>query len=162
MSGAFMYEDVVADVSKLKPILSREVASAEAALGMSFPDGYREFVLKFGQGVLGGNFIRIYPPARIARDLDGWRRRIEEYWFWDRGATVAPKAKVLNGVILGDTLNGDELFFHQLAPNVIFVLPRDSEEIFVAGEGLPAAIAWICTSGVLTERFDERNFEPFE
>jgi hypothetical protein len=162
MAGALMYENVVADFSTLKPVLSDEVASAEAALGISFPEGYREFVLKFGEGVLGGDFIRIYPPARIVRDLDGWRRRIDEYWFWDQGATVAPKAKVLDGVIIADTLNGDELFFHQSAPNTIYVLPRDSEEIFVAGLGLPAAIEWLCTSGVLTEPFDERNFEPFE
>ena len=42
-----------------------EVDAAEAQLGIRFPTGYREYVTRFGEGVLGGYYIRIYPPRRI-------------------------------------------------------------------------------------------------
>ena len=53
-----------------------EVDAAEAQLGIRFPTGYREYVTRFGAGVLGGSYIRIYPPRRILDDLFEWRGRI--------------------------------------------------------------------------------------
>ncbi len=142
-----------------------EVDAAEAELGARFPTGYREYITVFGEGVLGGSFIRIYPPRRIlsgANNVAEWRQRIDEYWFWDEGNDVLTKEMALQSVIIGDTLNGDELIVHPANPERVLVLPRDSETIYVAGEGLAAAIEWLCGSGVLTEPFDERNFEPFD
>jgi hypothetical protein len=142
-----------------------EVARMEAQLATTFPAGYREYVTRLGQGVLGGSYIRIYPPWMI---LDGemnvaeWRRRIDEYWFWDDGSDVLSKARALECIIVGDTLNGDELIFHPAAPDVLYVLPRDQENVYRIGQGLFAAIDWLCTSGQLTEPFEERDFEPFD
>jgi hypothetical protein len=149
------------------PVLATaaEVDAAEARLGLRFPNGYRDYVTRFGEGVLGGAFIRIYPPRRILNgpnSVTEWRRRIEEYWSWDEGADVLTKEMALQSVIIGDTLNGDELLVHPGNPERVLVLPRDFETIFVAGEGLPAAIEWLCASGALTEPFAEREFEPFD
>ena len=141
-----------------------EVDTVEAQLGVHFPSGYREYVTQFGEGVLGGSYVRIYPPRRIlsgANNLVEWRRRIDQYWFWDGGSGVLTKEQVLEAVIIGDTLDGDELIVHPENPERIYLLPRQSEEIYVAGDGVPAAIEWLCTSGTLTEPFRERNFEPF-
>jgi hypothetical protein len=116
-----------------------EVDAAEAKLGIRFPTGYREYVTRFGVGVLGGCYIRIYPPHRIlsgTNNLDEWRQRIDEYWFWDDGREVLTKEKALRSVIIGDTLDGDELIVHPSNPERIYVLPRHSEQIYVAGHGL--------------------------
>jgi hypothetical protein len=142
-----------------------EVDAAEAQLGIRFPSGYREYVTQFGEGVLGGSYVRIYPPRRIlsgTNNLAEWRQRIDHYWFWDGGSGVLTKEQALESVIIGDTAEGDELIVHPDNPERVCVLPRDSEDICVAGDGLPAAIEWLCSSGTLTEPFTERNFEPFD
>ncbi|NOU05674.1 MAG: SMI1/KNR4 family protein [Hyphomicrobiaceae bacterium] len=154
-----MYADVVV-VGRCRPIPQHAVEEAERQLGVRFPHGYREYIIRFGEGVLGGSFIRIYPPQRIVCDLVEWRARIEEYWFWDQGAAVLAKEQALECIVFADTINGDEIVFHPNAPDEIFVLPRDSGGIFAIGPGVPSAIEWCCSSGILTERFDELVFEP--
>lgn len=149
------------------PALStpEEVDAAEAQLGIRFPAGYREYVTRFGEGVLGGSWVRVYPPRRILsgdNNLAEWRQRIDEYWFWDDGRDVLTKDQALRSVILGDTTDGDELVVHPDHPDRVYVLPRNREDILVAGEGLPAALEWLCGSGELTEPFGERDFEPFD
>jgi hypothetical protein len=148
-----------------KPLVKADPADVdalEARLWFTFPAGYREFVTRLGEGVLGGSFVRIYPPWRIEKELDGWRRRIEQYWFWDAGRELLPKERALECVILGDTTNGDELVFHPTRPGRLLVLPRDSEEIFEPGGDLLSAIEWMCSSGELIEPFSERDFELFD
>jgi hypothetical protein len=72
------------------------------------------------------------------------------------------KAQALQSVILGDTLDGDELIVHPSQPERVYVLPRHSEDIHIAGEGLLPALEWLCSSGAFTEPFVEREFEPFD
>ena len=158
--GMFNNFKIVGDVA---PASEAEVSDAENSLGAKFPTGYREYVTRFGQGILGG-YIRIYPPTILVdgnNRLQEWRKRIEEYWFWRQGETVLPKHKALECIIVGDTLDGDELVFHPDQPNKIYVLPRHSEKIFVVRGGLESLIEWLCASGVLTDAFPQRDFEPF-
>jgi hypothetical protein len=151
-------------VSKEPRILANqsEVDAVETRLWFKFPDDYREYVTELGEGVLGGSLVRIYPPWRIEKELAQWRQRINKYWFWDQGREILPKDRALECIIIGETVNGDELIFHPTRPSLLFVLPRDSEEVFVAGDSLLAAIDWMCNSGELVEPFSERNFEPFD
>ena len=157
-----MYEDIVVVGGDLTPCTSEDVDSTEEQLDFVFPKGYREYVTRFGEGILGGSYIRIYPPHRIREELTEWRQRIEEYWFWDDGHEVLTKKQALQCMIVGDTLDGDELIVHPDIPDRIYVLPRNSEDIHVAGDGLHEAIEWLCGSGTLTAAFDERVFEPFD
>jgi len=163
---AHMFDNITVIGSPLVLSTPAEVDAAEAHLGIRFPTGYREYVTKFGEGVLGGSYIRIYPPHRIlgrtSNNLLRWRQRISEYWFWDLGRDVLTKQEALQSVKIGDTLDGDELIVHPSNPERVFVLPRNRHEIYVAGDGLPEAIEWLCSSGTVTEAFDERNFEPFD
>jgi hypothetical protein len=148
-----------------KPLVSATAADVDALasrLWITFPSGYREYITRLGEGLLGGSFVRIYPPWRIEKELAQWRRRINRYWFWDKGQKLLPKERALECVIIGDTVNGDELVFHPTRPNRLLILPRDSEHVFDAGGDLLAAIEWICSSGKLVEPFDERDFEPFD
>jgi hypothetical protein len=136
-----------------------EVAAAEAATG------YREYVTRFGEGILGGAYIRIYPPRRIltgTNNVREWRERIREYWQWDEVGGGLTKDEAFESVIIGDTVGGDELIVHPRQPERVLVLPHESSAIYVGGDGLPATIEWLCSSGTLTEAFDERDFEPFD
>jgi hypothetical protein len=139
-----------------------EVDALEARLWVTFPAGYRDYVTRLGEGVLGGSFVRVYPPWRIGRELGDWRRRIGKYWHWERSRELLPKERALECVIVGDTVNGDELVFHPARPNRLFVLPRDGKRALVAGSDLLAAVEWMCSSGELTKPFGERDFAPFD
>lgn len=140
----------------------KQVDALEKKLGVTLPPGYREYVTTLGDGVLGGTFVRVYMPATIVNQLDDWRKRIKEYWFWDEGAAVLTKKRAIESVIIADTLNGDEVLFHPEEPGRILVLPRYKERIFEAGPGLLEAVEWLCSSGKLTRRFKEREFQPTE
>lgn len=146
-------------------VTPEEVESTEKALGLRFPTGYADYVTTFGEGILGGDWVRIYPPWRILsgdNKVDEWRERVAEYWFWDDGREILTQEQAAACVIIGDTFDGDELIVHPSQPDRIVVLPRHREDILVAGEGLEAAIEWLCGSGVLTEAFEERTFIPFD
>jgi hypothetical protein len=140
------------------------VDSAERLLGVRFPQDYRDFISRFGEGLLGG-YIRVYPPYQIVEgdnSVTEWRKRIDEYWFWDEGKEILSKEKALECIIIADTMEGDELVAHSSEPSRLYVLPRHEETIYVAGESLMSAIGWLMTSGVLTDPIEDRSFEPFD
>jgi hypothetical protein len=142
-----------------KPLVlatSTEVDALEAKLWITFPKGYREYVTELGEGVLGGDLVRIYPPWRIAKELDEWRGRIAKYWFWDKSRAVLPKERALECVILGDTTNGDEIVFHSSRPGTLFVLPRDTAKADVLTGDLWVAVDHLC------KEFTARDFVPFD
>jgi hypothetical protein len=139
-----------------------QIEALESTLWVTFPSGYREYVTKLGEGVLGGTFVRIYPPWRIDKDLGEWRRRVSKYWFWEKSRELLPKERALECIIIGDTVNGDELIFHPTRSNRLLVLPRDSEKAVIAGSDVLEAVEWMCSSGKLTKPFSERDFEPFD
>lgn len=155
-------DDVQVVEKPLVLAMPADVDALASRLWIAFPSGYREYVTRLGEGVLGGSFVRIYPPWRIEKELAEWRRRINKYWFWDQGRELLPKERALECMLIGDTVNGDELVFHPSRPNKLFVLPRDGEQIFDAGDDVLSAVEWMCASGELVEPFDERKFEPFD
>lgn len=140
-----------------------DVELLETTYKTNFPLGYKEYITTFGEGILGGSYIRIYTPNEILNGVNSvkeWRERISEYWFWDEGEILLTKDKAQECLIIGDTLGGDELCFHPQEKDVIYVLPRNEEYSLIAGKGLLEAIEWLCNSGTLTEPFSERVFEP--
>lgn len=137
---------------------------AERQIGTPFPQGYRDFIARYGEGLLGG-FVRVYPPYQVLSGDNGvnaWRGRIDEYWFWDEGADLITKDRTLECVIVTDTTQGDEVIMHPSEPDRLYVLPRYDEAIYEAGFGLLSAIEWLLTSGVLTEPIGDRSFTPFD
>ena len=63
--GLTVFENVTVVGGPLVLSSQAEVDAAESELGLQFLYGYREYVTQFGEGVLGGTYIRIYPPRRI-------------------------------------------------------------------------------------------------
>jgi hypothetical protein len=53
----------------------------------------------------------------------------------------------IEGVIVADTMDGDELMMHPSEPDRLYVLPRYEGAIYVAGDGLLPAMEWLLTSG---------------
>ena len=54
-----------------KPLVLATAADVDALasrLWIAVPSGYREYVTRVGEGVLGGSFVRIYPPWRSPRN----------------------------------------------------------------------------------------------
>lgn len=146
----------------LAPVTEAEIEAAEAGLGLRFPAGYREFVTRFGQGLLGG-FLRVYPPALILNEYRDVQQRWAEYWFWGAGHEVLAKDKALSCVIIADTTGGDELVFHPTEPDRLYVLPRNAPAVHAVGANLDEAMAWILTPGNLSDgEIDPTTFEPFQ
>lgn len=136
-----------------------EILACEKTLNVTFDEDYKEYVLTYGSGILGGTYVRVYLPETIVLTLEEWKNRIKEYWFWDEGKEVLIKDEVLNSIRIGDTFDGDEII---LLNSQYYILPRNSEMIYKAGNTLEEAITWLCSSGILTEAFTEREFEPFD
>jgi hypothetical protein len=57
------------------------------------------------------------------------------------------------------TFDGDELILYK---SYYYILPRHSEKIYKIGKTLDEMITWLCSTGILTEPFVERDFEPFD
>lgn len=138
---------------------NEEILACEKTLNIVFDEDYKEYVSTYGSGILGGTYVRIYLPETIILALEEWKKRINEYWFWDQGKNILTKEAVLDAVRIGDTYDADEINFYK---NEYFILPGNSEMIYKVGTTLGETIAWLCSSGVLTEAFSEREFEPFD
>ncbi len=138
-------------------VTDKEIKECEKVLNISFENDYKEYVSKYGRGLLG-LYIRMYLPTRIVKELKEWRDRIDEYWFWDDGKDVLTKEDTLKSVIVGDTIVGDEIIYYK---EEYFILPREEENIYKIGRTLEESIKWLCSSNILIEPFTERDFEPF-
>lgn len=73
-------EDISVVMGHARPVTAEAVSEAEAALGVTFPTGYREYVTTLGSGVLGGSYVRVYLPGDIVRNLGEFRQRWDELW----------------------------------------------------------------------------------
>lgn len=140
-----------------------DILACEKTLNIVFDQDYKDYVLKYGSGILGGTYVRIYLPETIILTMDEWKNRMTEYWFWDDGKDVLTKEDVLfrdfGAVRIGDTFDGDEIIIFN---SEYYILPRHSEVIYKAGTKLEETVNWLCSSGILTEAFVEREFEPFD
>ncbi len=139
-----------------------DVDLVEQILGTRFPTGYREFISRFGGGVLAG-FLRIYPPRQVlyaSTGVEELRHRIDEHWFWQAGAGILAKTRGVETILIADTKSGAELIFHLSTPDRIYALPRHDAMVYVAGDGFLSALEWALTSNVLVDPGRELRFEP--
>ena len=73
-----------------------DVTKAENELWITFPKGYREYVTILGEGVLGGSFVRDYPPWRIFATLPSGGIAFGNIGFGIRAANFFPKNALLS------------------------------------------------------------------
>ena len=143
---------------KLKLATEGDVAAGERALETQFPAGYAAFVTTLGEGSYC-DAIRIYAPQRIVKDNDEFRARLKEYFFWDEGANVLSKERVVESICIADTVNGDELIFHPENPAKLYVLPHEAEVIYPAGSTFDEALDWMLNCGELVDQPASRYFD---
>lgn len=136
------------------------VKDAEARLGTRFPSGYKEYVTKFGAGVVSG-YVRIWTPDRIVAEYATNQTLWRDSFLWDEGEQALAHDRVLESIILGDTWDGDSIVFHPGNPSRIYVLPRHVSTIFAIGSNLLEALGWLCDSGELTDPIEFKYFETF-
>jgi hypothetical protein len=143
-------DDILPVSRRLRPVDAAAVDDAETTLGTRFPTGYRELMVRLGEGDLG-HFLRVYPPHRVLASQAEWRARITEYWFWESDDETL-RDRVRDGVVLGDTFDGDELCFHRSDPDTLILLPRHDDAAHQLGPGLLAAVDWVLRSGVIVSQ----------
>ncbi|WP_051039174.1 SMI1/KNR4 family protein [Nostoc sp. PCC 7524] len=142
-------------------VTADEVTQLEQVLNTRMPRGYKEYVTTLGIGILNDT-VRVYSPMRIQQEYRDFQNRWSESYFWDKGTDLLTKDRVLESIIIADTGNGDELIFHPSAPDRLYVLPIDYEEIFLTGGSLDEAIEWILEGGVLDSNEDDEDEEEIE
>ena len=140
---------------------TEQVQFVEQALKFSFPFGYLEYITSLGFGAIG-SCVEVYLPQHVQEWLPEWQERINEYWFWDEGADVLCKEDALQCIPFARTVGGDEFLAHPHHQGKIYVLPRESEEIYEVGPDLWSMIEWSLTSGVLYEPSNELDFQAFQ
>jgi len=154
-------DDVHVADGQQKPVTAADVDETERVLGLKFPDGYRQYITRFGEGTLAV-FVRVYAPWRVANQLLEWRERISTYWFWEESERKLSQKRASQCVCFADTLNGDEFCFHPSRPDRVYVLPRDEERAFVVDGTLWDVLEWACTSGKLADDVEGWEFKPFK
>jgi hypothetical protein len=141
-----------------------DVDLVERILGTNFPAGYREFIARFGGGILA-DFLRIFPPRRILYSSTGveeLRHLIDVNWFWQQGTALLAETRGMETILLVDTKCGAELVFHLSTPDRIYALSGDEDRtIYLAGDGFLTALEWVLTSGVLVAPGRELSFQPW-
>jgi hypothetical protein len=142
------FDDIYVVSDRLETASARELALAEGEIGGRLPTGYSEYVQRFGRGLLN-DLLRVMLPGDVVSALAGWRVTKSEYWYWDDLHPDVSRGRVLDSVPLADTANGDALCFHRDDPDMVIVLPRDEQRIYVAEPGLVGAVDWVFSSGVL-------------
>jgi hypothetical protein len=137
-----------------------EVDALEQHFACSFPPGYRTYITALGEGVLGGTFVRVYPPWRILTTYTQWRTLLAEHWYWEKD--LPAQRAVAEAILIADTWGGDLMLFYPTAITHLVVLPNSKTKTYWLEPDLLCAIEWLCSSGRLVRPFKSRNFEPFD
>jgi hypothetical protein len=140
-------------------VSAAEIASLEAAIGAPLPEGYVAYVTRFGESC-DSTFLRVYPPDRVLRERDEWRRRIDTYWFWSASEDGFDQNAAYESYVLADTLSGDEIVWHPKRPGSFYVLPRNLDEVIARPMSFEAVLAWAASSGDLDGRVAFRFVAP--
>ena len=138
-----------------------DVDDLESRLGVRFPDGYREYVTRLGEGDLDA-LIRVFPPWRVLAELDAHRGMMAGFWSWEAKGASFSQDDAMESIPLADTIDGDMLVFHPEDRTKIIILPRHDEHLVVRGPDLLEAIDWICSGGTGSTEGGGRTFRPFD
>lgn len=147
--------------SRLAPSTSAEIHEAQRLLDAPLLVGYSDFVLRYGAGLVG-DMVRVYGPDGVVSMTREWRDRVTEYWVWETAGTgVTPEMLQSNGVVVADTIGGDEVCFVAGTPDRCIILPRDGDDAVAITGGLEQALSWLLESGEIIKPAPLPTFEPW-
>ena len=148
---------VVSD--NLVPPSQEQFERARLALQTEFPPGYDQFMLKFGKGSFSG-YLRPFGPEGVVSELASNRELLVQD-YWDRGKLRLTREERIKLVPFADTIDGDLFAFPPGAPNEIFVLPRQDDQIFKTGPTFLDLLNWVADSGQIVQPFRAKFFQPW-
>jgi len=152
-------DDVYVVSDKLAPVSKDQLDRARAALDTEFPPGYDDFMLKFGKGDYSA-YLRPYDPGRVVSELSSNRESLATD-YWTEGELRLTDAERTTLVPFADTIDGDMFAFLPKKPKQIFVLPRQSQELFKTGPTFIHLLNWAASSGEIAQPFDLKFFQPW-
>jgi len=148
---------VVSD--KLAPVSQEQLDRAQTTLDTEFPPGFGEFMLKFGMGEYSG-YLRPYGPDLIVSELSANRENfVTDYW--TEGKLRLTDAERAALIPFADTIDGDMFAFLPKKPKQIYVLPRQSQQLFKTGPTFIHLLNWVTESGEIVEPIDLKSFQPW-
>jgi hypothetical protein len=118
---------------------------------------YREFMNTLGDGRYS-NAVRVYSLNKILAEINEFRERWQDYFLWDGEESALAKEDLVDAVVLGDSLDGDEIITVP-AKEGVFVLHRHRDVAVRVGNDIDDAIIYICDSGAI---YNDINFHYFE
>lgn len=133
-----VFDDVYLVNKQLEPVQEAENQELELKLGITLPDGYKQFMTRFGEGIYC-YFFRIYPPEIILRQYEEVREWWAESFYTDKEGnkrwlfeesddTMNPE-QLQESFIIGDSIDGDQIVYYPPTPEYIYILPRQSYTI---------------------------------
>ncbi|WP_020391371.1 SMI1/KNR4 family protein [Kribbella catacumbae] len=143
----------------LKRQTDDDVRTAEAALGVQLPNGYRELMTTLGDGEISG-ILRVFSPAKLEAEQELFRELTQDVWFFNEPDETLTKDYALESIAIADSIDGDQVIFHP-GTGRLHVLPRHDEHTYSVGTDLWDVVAWFQESGVLTRPHPFRYFESF-
>ncbi|MGK5026209.1 SMI1/KNR4 family protein [Janthinobacterium sp. RB2R34] len=139
-----------------------EIEAFEERMQLALPADHREFLKKFGEGVLF-NYFRIFGLDKITAEAKDFQDRWQEYFLWEDPGSALKIAQMANCVIIGDNFNGDELVVSHDYPGEVFYFPQDEEQILRLGPSLEDALVKLVhqqTSAI--EQYPEEEREEWD
>jgi hypothetical protein len=159
MQGLRSFEDIYLVSDRTAPITKDEIRLAQDFLGTAFPDGYEEFMLRFGEGDFSGYF-RPYPPNRIVKELSSNREHLSND-FWDDGELRVSLRQREQLVVFADTIDSDCFAFSPAKPSDIYLFPRQDTKVFQPGKSFLDVLNWVSSAGKTVQPFKCFFFQPW-
>lgn len=138
-----MFENVTIIESSLELATPEEVTEAETLLNLKFPDGYRKYVTRFGNGAFC-QYVRVFMPSLILTEYKVYQAAWNDIFLSEAGRVVLPKEKIVESVIWADTFCGDQILFHPDNPHQSYLLPEDEDMIYRLSSDVDKVLDSLC------------------
>lgn len=140
-----MWNDISTEEAPGRLSTPEALGALETQFGVSLPPDHRDFLLRFGEGVVF-NHIRIFSPERAAAATIEARSRWQEFFLWDEEDSALDEAALARCIIVGDTFNGDEFVLSPGPGSRLYYLPQDDFSAVDLGESLEAGVGQVVTA----------------
>lgn len=148
-----MWQTIIVEEPTAKRETAERVADFEQRMRIILPADHREFLERFGEGIVFNHF-RIFGLDKIESEAHTFQTRWQSFFLWDAPDSALRQEQMENCVIIGDTFNGDELVVSRDYPGEVFYFPQDEHRIVRMSSSLESALACLVEQlGVEIKRY---------
>jgi hypothetical protein len=135
----------------LDPVAKADIRRLETELKTPFPDGYLDFMARFGPGSFC-DVLTVLSPAEVRKTRDAFTtygvfNAASECW--DNFDSLFPDGDPRHIISVATSIDGDEVVFFAGKPETLWTFPRQSATIERVGRTLFEALGWYQKAGVL-------------